>query len=68
MDSFGGTITRRMDSVLTGLEEQFCSIYQIDDFEKKINELNNTKNNSDRSSKLRKLFDMFDACGITYER
>ena len=71
MDNVRGTITRRMDSVLNGLQSEFRSLEfrslcDIEDFKRKINEIKKAK--SDRPSKLRKLFDMFDACGIEYER
>lgn len=63
-----GTITRRMDSVLNGLQEEFRVLYSIEDFESKLDALKKAGAKSDRSSKLRKLFDMFDICGIEYER
>ncbi len=63
-----GTITRRMDSVLNGLQSEFKSLCDISDFERKLATLKMAGTKSDRSSKLRKLFDMFDMCGILYEK
>lgn len=68
MDAVKGTITRRMDAVLSGLQSEFRSLCDIEDFESKLDALKKAGNRSDRSSKLRKLFDMFDLCGIQYER
>lgn len=68
MDAAKGTITRRMDSVLNGLQSEFRSLCDIGDFESKIDALKKAGAKSDRSSKLRKLFDMFELCGIEYER
>ncbi len=63
-----GTITRRTDAVLDGLQDEFASLYDRADFESKIEALKKAGTMSDRSSKLRPLFDMFDQCGIEYER
>ena len=68
MGAVKGTITRRMDSVLDGLQSEFRSLCDKADFEGKIEALKKAGAKSDRSSKLRKLFDMFDMCGIEYER
>lgn len=68
MAAVKGTITRRMDSVLDGLQSEFRSLCDKADFEGKIEALKKAGDKSDRSSKLRKLFDMFDICGIEYER
>ena len=68
MDAAKGTITRRMDSVLSGLQSEFRSLCDIQDFKSKLDALKKTGAKSDRASKLRKLFDMFDMCGIEYER
>ena len=68
MGAVKGTITRRMDSVLDGLQSEFRSLCDKADFEGKIEALKKAGDKSDRSSKLRKLFDMFDMCGIEYER
>ena len=68
MDAFKGTITRKMDSVLDGLESEFKSLCDVEDFRSKLEALKRAGNKSDRSSKLRNLFDMFDICGIEYER
>ena len=68
MNPTRGTITRRMDSVLNGLQSEFRSLCDIEDFKSKLDALKKAGAKSDRSSKLRKLFDMFDICGIEYER
>ncbi len=63
-----GTITRRMDAVLTGLQFDFRALCDIRDFESKLKALQEAGDQSDRGSKLRALFDMFDLCGIPYEK
>lgn len=68
MEAVKGTITRRMNSVLNGLQSEFRSLCDIEDFKSKLDALKQAGTKSDRSSKLRKLFDMFDICGIEYER
>lgn len=68
MEAVKGTITRRMDFVLSGLQSEFRALCDIEDFESKLEALKKAGDKSDRSSKLRKLFDMFDMCGIEYER
>lgn len=68
MDGVRGTITRRMDSVLNGLQGEFRSLFSIEDFRRKLDALKKAGAKSDRSSKLRKLFEMFELCGIEYER
>ena len=68
MNADKGTITRRMDSVLNGLEREFKSLCDVEDFRSKLEALKKAGDKSDRSSKLRDLFDMFDACGIEYEQ
>lgn len=68
MGAVKGTITRRMDSLLDGLQSEFKALYDRTDFERKLEALKKAGTKSDRSSKLRKLFDMFDMCGIGYER
>lgn len=62
------TITRRTDSVLDGLQNEFKTICTIKDVESKMYFVNAAGSKSDRASKLRKLFDLFDACEISYER
>lgn len=62
-----GTITRRMEVVLSGLEDEFKSLYDADDFTGKLNELIGSKK-SRRPTVLNELFEMFDAYGIDYER
>lgn len=68
MDEYMGTITRRMDAVLSGLEDEFKSLCSIGDFKAQLEALKKAGTNSDRPSKLSRLFDMFDSCGIAYER
>ena len=68
MSKLKGTITRRMDSVFNGLQDEFKSLYDIRDFNNKLEALIKSGDKSDRPSKLRKLFDMFDICGIKYRR
>jgi hypothetical protein len=63
-----GTITRRMDSVLNDLENEFKSLYTIADFQREFNALKAAGNKSNRPSVLAKLFVMFDSCGIKYEK
>lgn len=68
MSAVKGTITRRMDAVLDGLQGEFSSLCDRADFESKLEALKKAEARSDRSSKLRKLFELFDMCGIAYER
>ena len=68
MGSVKGTITRRAESVLDGLESEFRELCTREDFERKIEALEKAGSKSDRPSKLRNLCDMFDMCGIEYER
>ncbi len=68
VDNVKGTITRRMDAVLNELQDEFNSIYCIEDFESKLEALKQAGSKSGRSSRLRSLFDLFDRCGIEYER
>ncbi len=63
-----GTITRRMDAVLDGLQSEFRTLCTRADLESKLEALIKAGNRSDRASKLRKLFDLLDLCGIPYER
>lgn len=63
-----GTITRRMESVLDDLENEFRVLYTREDFEHMMDALEAAGNRSDRPSKLKMLFRMFDKCGITYEK
>lgn len=63
-----GTITRRMNAVLDGLQSEFKALCDRTDFESKIEALKKAGNMSDRSSKLKELFKVFDKCGIKYER
>ena len=68
MGSVKGTITRRAEFVLDGLESEFRELCTREDFERKIEALEKAGSKSDRPSKLRNLCDMFDMCGIEYER
>ena len=62
-----GTLTIRMESAFDGLQEEFRSLYDINDYENKIMALRYATK-SERPSRLKQLFDMFDMCGIPYER
>ena len=68
MDAAKGTITRRMDAVLDGLQDEFKALCDRADFESKLTALEKAGAKSDRASKLKSLFAMFDMCGIEYER
>ncbi|MCI8482999.1 MAG: hypothetical protein HFH41_01510 [Lachnospiraceae bacterium] len=63
-----GTITRRMDRAFYGLDQEFQSLYDRMDFEKKIEELKGAGGRSNRPGILAGLFEMFEACGIEYEK
>lgn len=63
-----GTLTRKMDTALSGLDKEFTALYAREDFERKINALYQAKGKSNRPSILASLFAMFDACGISYEK
>ncbi len=67
-DTYKGTITRRMDSVLDGLQTEFRSLYSREDFNRVLDQLDEAKNQSNRPSILKKLFDMLDSCDVSYER
>ncbi|MCD8148080.1 MAG: hypothetical protein LUE92_00635 [Clostridiales bacterium] len=68
MDYNKGTITRRMDSVLNGLEDEFNSLYTKIDFYNKIDEVKKAEKKSDLPTKKSQLFAMLDACGVSYKR
>lgn len=68
MDLAQRTITRRLDAVLNGLEEEFSSFCTREDVESALAAVKKTRGRSDRPSKLRKLFDLLDKRGIPYER
>lgn len=68
MDAQKRTITRRLDSVLNGLQDEFQSWYEKEDFESKLNALERAGTKSSRPSKLKELYRMFDGCGIPYEK
>lgn len=66
-----GTITRRLDSVVNSLGEQFPCACTTADFNRKLDALRaarRTGNRSSRASILSGLFRMLDGCGIPYER
>lgn len=67
MTAAKGTITRRMDAVLGGLEEEFRSLYDVSDFEQKLCALKKASK-SERPSRMKELFELFEACGVSYER
>lgn len=64
-----GTITRRMDEVMTGLEDEFAAFYSKEDLRLALMKLRlaEQSKSSDRSSKRNALCRMLDACGITDE-
>lgn len=68
MSEVKGTITRRMDSVLNGLHDEFKSLCDKKDFEQKLFALKMSWSKSDMPSKLRDLYSLLDLCGIRYER
>ena len=55
MDAQKRTITRRLDSVLNGLQDEFQSWYEKEDFESKLNALERAGTNSSRPSNLKEL-------------
>ncbi len=63
-----GTITRRMNLAMNGLDQEFQALYTRKDFEEKIRELRAAGKKSSRPSILSGLFRMFDICGVSYER
>ncbi len=67
MDVEKGTITRRMDSVLNDLQDEFRVICDRSDFENRLCALKKAGSKSNRPSGLKKLLDLFDICGIQYE-
>jgi len=67
METIKGTITRRMDSVFNGLQEEFKD-YNIKDFNCQLNKLKKAKDKSNRPFILKDLYYMFDKCGIQYEK
>lgn len=68
MDISRTMITRRLEAVLNGLQDEFKSLYTREDFEWAVGELVRSEGRSDHSSKKKKLFRMFDCCGISYEK
>lgn len=62
------TITRRMEAVLTNLNQDFKNLYCKEDFEHKIYALKLAENKSNKPSIQKELFQMFDNCDINYER
>jgi len=68
MDKEPSTITKKAEKALSGLQEEFSSFYNMQDFTKALNALKAAGDKSDRSSKLKRLFKMLDSFGIQYER
>lgn len=62
-----GTITQRLESVFDELQNEFKSLYSIDDFNAKMKALKKAGDKSDRPSVLSELYDMFELSGIGYE-
>ncbi len=67
MEVYKGTITRRMESALSGLQKEIRGLYSRSDFENKIKALQKASG-SERPSKLKLLYVMLDNCGISYEK
>ena len=63
-----GTITRRLDSALDGLDDEFKALYWKKDFENALLGLKYSYGRSDWSSKVKKICNMFDNCGIECRR
>lgn len=67
MAEFQGTITRRLESVLLKLGEEFGTVCTKYDVEVKLNELNRARGKSDYFTKLGNLMDLLDSLNIEYE-
>lgn len=67
-----GTITRRMESVLTELRKEFQSLnfvyYTRSDFEKVLKRLKAAESTSERPSILKRLRQMLNICEIDYDK
>ena len=61
------TITGRLSSVFSELDNEFKALYSKSDFNYVINRLKKFENKSNRASILAELFDMFKNCGVEYE-
>lgn len=68
MDISKASITRRLESALGGLEDEFRNLYTKEEFSWAVTELKRSAGKSDHSSKLKKLFGLLDRCGISYEK
>lgn len=67
-EAITGTITRRMDSVFTGLENEFKTLYDRADIEKRLADLKRVSSKAARLSKLQNLYELLDACKVPYEK
>lgn len=67
MAEIQGTITRRLESVLLKLGEEFGTVCTKYDVEVKLNELNRARGKSDYYTKLGNLMDLLDSLKIDYE-
>lgn len=68
MDLKGESITRRVNTVLTDLQEEFKALYCRRDFQRALANLKRAENRSSYPSRLRVLWDMLEVCGIDYEK
>ena len=68
MDISKASITRRLESALGGLEDEFRNLYTKEEFSWAVTELKRSAGKSDHSSKLKKLFGLLDRCGVSYEK
>lgn len=68
MDIRKTTITRSLEKALSGLQDEFRTVYDRGDFLWAVEELRQSEGSSDHSSKLKRLYNLFDQNGISYER
>lgn len=68
MDISRTSITRGLEAVLNGLQDEFKALYTREDFRWAFDRLAESEGLSGHSSKLQKLYKMLDCCGISYER
>ncbi len=68
MDISRTSITRGLEAVLNGLQDEFRALYTGEDFGRAVTELARSAGRSDHSTKLKKLYGMLDCCGISYEK
>lgn len=66
-ETYTGTRTKKMNSLLSSLTEEFQSMFTKEHFKQKLSLLKLSWNDSDKYSKLDELFIMFDLCGVKYK-